>query len=144
MRAGADALKSLRALAPLAEVESILSDSRAAKEYESQMAQLLEGGGTTGGMGLDPEQEGQVEEELEALVAAEEAKEAREETAGLPEVPRSEAKVEKKEETAAAAAVEELPSVPTGVVVSAAGKEEEGKEKGEEAKEEERVPVLAG
>ena len=148
LRAGADALKALRASAPLAEVEAILADSRAAAEYEASMARLLENAGT----GLDAAQEASAERELEALVASEEEKEAREEAGRLPEAPRHEATEEKKKEEGEEE--EALPSAPTGVVSVVGGREREGVEaeiEGEErrregggtAKEKERVPVLA-
>lgn len=122
LRAGADALKNLRAAAPLAEVEAILADSRAAAEYEASMAKLLENAGT----GLDAAQEEEAAEELEALVSSEEA---REEAARLPEAPRHEAEKRKEGEEE-----EALRSAPTGVVPEGAGGER---------KEKERVPVLA-
>ena len=144
LRAGADALKALRASAPLAEVEAILEDSRAAAEYERGMQALLEGAGT----GLDAAQEASVEKELGALVEEEQEKEARREEAGrLPEAPRREVVEKEKEEEDE---VVLLPSAPTGLAVVVGGGGLAAKEGTEEepsaakAKEEkERVPVLA-
>lgn len=137
LRTGADALKVLRASAPLAEVEAILADSRAAAEYERAMESLLGDAGT----GLDASQEASAERELEALVEEEEEREAREDVGRLPAAPRREAEREKEGEEA-------LPSAPTGVavVVGGGGKEkEEGgtEEEAPAARQKERVPVLA-
>lgn len=125
LRSGAAALKGLRSLAPLAEVEAILNDSRAAAEYEASMASLLGSAGT----GLDASQEASVEEELEALQvpsSEEGGREVREEAGRLPEAPRHE--VEKTERE------EDLPSVPTGAVDVA------GKERGQGAEEKQEEP----
>jgi hypothetical protein len=99
------------------------------------MAGLLENAGT----GLDASQEESVSKELEALVSAEEEREAREEAGKLPEAPSHEVEREEKEEA--------LPSVrATTVVVVGGGKEREGQgveEEGGGREEKERVPVAA-